>query len=120
MHYSNDGQPMIDEEAEHLLNRLKTTRIPNALQSKNIFLYKVNWTPNGINRRDHAEYISQFNEDFYNAIKQQIDNCVKSRIMSVSDPLQHEILEHAIQCKTYVTKFHGRTDVLDQVKFFFF
>jgi Cdc6-like AAA superfamily ATPase len=30
--------------------------------------------------------------------------------------LQHEILEHAIQCKTYVEKFHGRTDVLNKVK----
>ena len=35
--------------------------------------------------------------------------------MIVSNPLQHEILEHAIQCKTYVAKFHGRTDVLDKV-----
>ncbi|CAF3919171.1 unnamed protein product, partial [Adineta steineri] len=29
--------------------------------------------------------------------------------------LQHEVLEHAIQCKTYVAKFHGRTDVLDKL-----
>jgi len=116
LHYSNDGQPIIDQEAEHLLTRLKNTRIPNVLQSNNIFSYKVRWTSDGINRRDHAEYIAQFNDDFYRAIKQQIDCCVKSRIMIISDPLQHEILEHAIQCKTYVAKFHGRTDVLDKVR----
>ncbi len=115
LNYSNDGKPLIDQEAESLLNRLKNIRIPNALQSNNIFSYKVHWTSNGINRHDHAEYITQFNDQFYNAIKQQIDCCVKSRILIVSDPLQHEILEHAIQCKTYVEKFHGRTDVLDKV-----
>lgn len=112
---SNDDQPMIDHEAEQLLTRLKTTRIPNVLESKNIFSYKVPWTSNGINRHDHADYIRQFNEDFYNAIQEQIDSCVKSRIMIVSDPLRHEVMEHAIQCKTYVAKFHGRTDVLDKV-----
>ncbi|CAF4641417.1 unnamed protein product [Rotaria sp. Silwood2] len=116
LHYSNDGKPIIDHEAEQLLNRLKYTRIPNALQSNNIYSYKVHWKPDGINRRDHIEYIAQFNDDFYNAIKQQIDCCVKSRIMIVSDPLQHEILEHAIQCKTYVAKFHGRADVLDKLE----
>ncbi|CAF4640102.1 unnamed protein product [Rotaria socialis] len=113
---SNDDEPIIDQEAEQLLTRLKYTRIPNALQSNNIFSYKVHWTPKGINRHDHAEYIAKFNEDFYNAIIQQIDSCVKSRIMIVSDPLHHEILEHAIQCKTYVAKFHGRTDVLNKLE----
>ncbi|CAF4169547.1 unnamed protein product, partial [Rotaria magnacalcarata] len=105
---------IIDQEAEQLLTRLKHTRIPDVLQSNNIYSYKVHWTPKGINRRDHAEYIAKFNEDFYNAIIQQIDSCAKARIMIVSDPLHHEILEHAIQCKTYVAKFHGRTDVLDK------
>ena len=114
---SADGQPVIDEEAERLLNRLKKQRIPNALQSKNIFSYRVPWTSNGINRHDHGQYIAKFNDDFYKAIKEQIDTCVQSRVMRVSDPLQHEILEHAIQCKTYVAKFHGRTDVLDKVKY---
>ena len=100
---------------EHLLNRLKSQRIPNVLQSKNIHSYHVQWTSDGINRRDHSNYIAQFNEDFCNAIKEQIDNCVQSRVTKVSDPLKHEILEHAIQCKTYVNKFHGRTDVLKKV-----
>ncbi|CAF1120923.1 unnamed protein product [Rotaria magnacalcarata] len=116
VNYSNDGEPIIDQEAEQLLTRLKHTRIPDVLQSNNIYSYKVHWTPKGINRRDHAEYIAKFNEDFYNAIIQQIDSCAKARIMIVSDPLHHEILEHAIQCKTYVAKFHGRTDVLDKLE----
>ncbi|CAF2915701.1 unnamed protein product [Rotaria sp. Silwood2] len=116
MQYSNDGQPKLDSEAESLLNNLKYKRIPSVLQSSNIYSYKVHWTPMGINRKDHAEYITRFNDDFYNAIKQQIDQCIQSRILIGSDPLQHEILEHAIQCKTYVAKFHGRTDVLSRLK----
>ncbi|CAF1109654.1 unnamed protein product [Adineta steineri] len=69
----------------------------------------------GINRDDHSQHIEQFNNDFYNAIQQQIDQCVQSRIIPISDPLHHEILEHAIECKTYVAKFHGRTDILNSV-----
>ena len=115
MKSSDTGELVIDSEAETLLNRLKQTRIPNALQSQNIFSYRVHWKSDGINRRDHAEYISQFNQDFHHAIQQQIDHCVQSNAMIVSDPLQNEIMEHAIQCKTYLAKFHGRTDVIDKV-----
>ncbi|CAF4093250.1 unnamed protein product, partial [Adineta steineri] len=82
----------------------------------NIYKYKIHWTSKGINRDDHIQHIEQFNNDFYNAIQQQIDQCVQSRIMPISDPLHHEILEHAIQCKTYVAKFHGRTDILNSLK----
>ena len=112
---SAEGHPVIDREAESLLNRLKHKRIPNALDPDNIYSYKVRWTPNGINRVDHAEYISQFHADFEAAIRKQIDHCVRSNAMIVFDPLQHEILEHAIQCKTYISKFHGRTDVIHKV-----
>lgn len=118
LQYSNDGTPIVDDEVEKLLNRLKYTRIPNVLQPKNMYRYKIRWTPKGINRDDHAQHILQFNNDFYNAIQQQIDQCVQSRVMPVSDPLHHEILEHAIQCKTYADKFHGRTDILNKVKYY--
>lgn len=111
------GESVIDSEAETLLNRLKNVRIPKKLQSKNIFSYRVRWKPDGINRRDHADYISQFNEDFHRAIQEQIDHCIRSNPMVVSDPVQHEVLEHAIQCKTYLSKFHGRIDVMDKVRF---
>ncbi len=105
----------IDQEAERLLDRLKNTRIPDILKSENIYKYKVHWSPNGINRQNHAEYIEQFNNDFYKAMKEQIDLCAQSRYTIGSDSLQHEVLEHAIQCKTYITKFHGRSDVLSKV-----
>jgi len=109
------SKSIIDEDAEKLLNRLKTIRIPAVLKSENIFKYKVNWSSHGINRQDHSEYIEKFNQDFYKAIKEQIDRCVQLRFTIGSNSLQHEVLEHAIQCKTYVTKFHGRTDVLSKV-----
>lgn len=106
---------IVDEEAEKLLDRLKNRRLPEVLNNKNIFKYKVQWSKNGITRQDHAEYIEKFNNDFYQAMKDQIDQCVQSRFQIGSDSLQHEVLEHAIQCKTYIAKFHGRTDVLSKV-----
>ena len=99
-----------------LLNNLKYSRIPKKLQSSNIFSYKVHWTSNGINRDDHNAYLTRFNEDFYYAIKQQIDQCIQSRILININPSEHEIIEHAIQCKTHLRKFHGRIDILDRVK----
>jgi CRISPR/Cas system CSM-associated protein Csm3 (group 7 of RAMP superfamily) len=113
--HGEDEQSVVDQEAEKLLDRLKNTRIPAVLKSENIFKYKVHWSSNGITRQNHSEYIEQFNNDFYTAMKQQIDRCIQSRLTTDSDHLQHEVLEHAIQCKTYVTKFHGRNDVLSKV-----
>ncbi|CAF0861282.1 unnamed protein product [Rotaria sordida] len=106
----------IDQEAKKLLDRLKNIRIPSILKSQNIFKYKVHWSSNGINGQDHSKYIEQFNNDFYTSIKEQIDHCVQSRYTIGSDSLQHEILEHAIQCKTHIRKFHGRIDVLSKLE----
>ena len=106
---------VVDEDAENLLNRLKSVRIPGALRSDNIFKYRVRWSQNGITRQNHTEYLQEFNDDFHTAMTQQIDRCVQSRLIITSDSLQHEVLEHAIQCQTYVTKFHGRIDVLEKV-----
>jgi hypothetical protein len=110
------SQTDIDQEAEMLLDRLKErTRDRFVLKSQNIFEYKVHWSSNGITRQHHSEYIDQFNNNFYTAMTEQIDQCVKSRYIKGSDSLEHEVLEHAIQCKTYVAKFHGRSDVLSKV-----
>ncbi|CAF0992020.1 unnamed protein product [Adineta ricciae] len=106
----------IDEDAEKLLERLKTVRIPNALKSSNIYKYQVRWSPDGITRQRHSEYLEQFNDDFYRSMKEQIDRCAQARLKIAPDELQHEVLEHAIQCKTYVSKFHGRTDVLSKLE----
>ncbi|UJR18077.1 hypothetical protein I4U23_004977 [Adineta vaga] len=113
---TNDGKVLIDNEAESLLNRLKFIRIPNSLESNQIYSYKVPWTSNGINRTDHSDYINKFNEDFYNSIQQQIDHCLQTSLVNNLNVLQREILEHAIQCKTYVKKFHSRTDILDKLE----
>lgn len=113
---SADEKATIDHEAEKLLDRLKQTRIPNSLRSENIYKYRVRWSPKGINRKDHIEYIQAFNADFHRAIKDQIDRCVEAKFSVGINSLHHEVLEHAIQCKTYVSKFHGRIDVLSEVK----
>ncbi|UJR34569.1 hypothetical protein I4U23_027345 [Adineta vaga] len=86
LQYSNDGISMIDNEVEKLLNNLKYSRIPNVLQSENIYKYKIPWSSKGINRDDHAEHILQFNKDFYNAIQQQIDQCIQSRVIPITTP----------------------------------
>ena len=108
---------VLDDDAEGLLNRLKTVRIPGSLRSENIFKYRVRWSTKGITRENHVEYLEEFNNDFHQAMMKQIDRCVQSRLIMASDSLQHEVLEHAIQCRTYVTKFHGRIDVLEKVRF---
>ena len=112
---ASDQPLVVDQEAEKLLERLKTSRVPSALQASNIFKYEVRWSPAGIDRQHHAEYIETFNNDFYTAMKAQIDRCAQLRATITPTSLQQEVLEHAIQCKTYVSKFHGRSDVLKHV-----
>jgi hypothetical protein len=41
LQYLNDGTPIVNDEVEKLLNRLKYTRITNVLQSKNMYRYKI-------------------------------------------------------------------------------
>ena len=110
-----DHALVVDQEAVKLLDRLKNSRVPSALQASNIFKYEVRWSSAGIDRQHHAEYIEKFNNDFYTAMKAQIDRCAQSRATIAPTSLQQEVLEHAIQCKTYVSKFHGRSDVLSHV-----
>jgi hypothetical protein len=111
-----NGRPAtIDDEANQLLDRLKNDRLPAALTSANIFKYNVHWSSNGIDRKMHATYIEQFNNDVYQAVKKQIDQCVQSRALFENDGLHHEVVEHAVQCRAYTSKFHGRADILAQV-----
>lgn len=116
MTQTKDKQWIIDSDAESLLNRLKTKRIPDVLQSDNIYQYSVPWNSKGITQETHSEYIAKFNNDFYEAVKKQIDDCIRSNSMLLSNPLHREILEHAIQCKNYIKKFHGQKHIIDRVR----
>jgi hypothetical protein len=67
---------------------------------------------------NRKEYLAKFQDDFFVAIKRQIDyHMEKARI---KDILYDEILEHSIQCKMFNKRYCPRVDILTKVKLAFF
>jgi hypothetical protein len=82
---------------------------------------KVHWDPRqGISRETHKEYLEEFGKLFHNSVQQLIDrNATKPHFLDnfqIKDKkLLQEILEHANFCNEIVDKFHGRSDLIEQV-----
>ena len=67
----------------------------------------------GISKITHSDYLNEFGNTFYEQLKR------KSEIVNLSDEdlrVLQEVLDHANFCNETVEKFHGRQDLLDQVK----
>ena len=75
----------------------------------------------GISKITHSDYLNEFGNTFYEQLKRLIDlnQNQKSEIVNLSDEdlrVLQEVLDHANFCNETVEKFHGRQDLLDQVK----
>ena len=69
----------------------------------------------------HLEYIEKFAATFYEQVKRLIDKNqqVKSEFSDLKEDeltLIQEVLEHAYFCNETAEKFHGRQDLLLEVK----
>ncbi|CAF4038756.1 unnamed protein product [Rotaria magnacalcarata] len=100
-----------DEETQKLLDDTKTL-IRDALLPENVFAYRVNWK----DETNKNVYLTKFQEDFYNVLKNQIDyHMTQTR---PKDKLYEEVLEHSIQCKMLDERYCSRDDILEKVKTF--
>ncbi len=96
-----DSSP--DEEAQTLLQNLKTEFLPSATSSDSIHRYNVPWTANGIDPDypPHAEYLEDFCQTFRKGIIDLIDRGLAKRSAAadaVQKQLYTEILQHATFC----------------------
>ncbi|CAF1143580.1 unnamed protein product, partial [Didymodactylos carnosus] len=107
----------LEQEPKQLLDELKKV-LQTTLDPSNIKIFKVKWA----NLKNRENYLQYFADEFYATLKTQIDqyllqpqNQVKQ---SLTDSLDAEILEHAIECKTLVSRFYERNDILEKIKHF--
>ncbi len=108
-------QRSIDEESQLLLEEMKT-KISTNLGDSNMFHFSVPWSDdNGVNDRDHSEYLAEFCSTFEEAVLKLIEKGVWSEKRSSSNVLYSEVLEHAHQCVAKCTRFHGRDDILSSI-----
>jgi hypothetical protein len=112
----------VDTDAENLLNSLKTDKIAKYLPESNMHKFKVKWDPNGgVTRKTHPDYMEEFGETFFKAVKELIDQNARQpyyldNFDTKDKQLLQEIVEHANFCNECVEKFHGRIDLLDRVR----
>ena len=75
----------------------------------------------GVSLVAHKEYIEKFGQTFYDGVKKLIDKNARKpyfldKFSDADRALFQEILEHAKFSSECVEKFHGRVDLLDQVR----
>ena len=84
----------------------------------------MKWDPqNGISKVTHKDYLEKFGLLFYNSVKELIDrNASKPNFLDnfkLKDRvLMQEVLDHATFCVELIEKFHGRNDLIQNVRFF--
>ena len=111
----------IDSEAQELLNKLRDEEIPNSLTKENIIDFTTTWNDNeGINEKDHEEYLREFCMEFERSILDLIERGVRKASMASVSKVYSEVLEHSHQCLQKVERFHGREDELEHVKNYIF
>ena len=77
------AEKSLDEEANELLNRLKTEKIQSILEN-NVSSYSVNWSA-GVGISDdahhveHATYLSDLCKDVYTNLTKMIDDGIAER-----------------------------------------
>ncbi|CAF3603595.1 unnamed protein product [Rotaria sordida] len=101
-----------DEHGELVLTDLKTF-IETELGPNNIFTYRIKWT----DESSRMKYLADFKDDFYNAIKNQIDYHMKQT--RTKDSLYDEVVEHAIQCRMLNERYFPRDNILTQASTWF-
>ncbi|CAF1109225.1 unnamed protein product [Adineta steineri] len=99
----SESQKLLDD-IKHLLNQ--------TIHSSDIYTYRLRWK----DEHDRTKYLSQFFNDFYDAIKTQIDFHMKIFENKQENQLYNQILEHAIQCNLLVQRFFPRPDIFQQIK----
>ncbi len=77
-------------------------------------LSQVHW--NDIKQR--TEYFSRFFDEFFAAIKSQIDFHMEQYQIkqTKTSVLYDQVLEHAIQCNMLTQRYFPRQDILEQVR----
>ncbi|XP_045162803.2 NACHT and WD repeat domain-containing protein 2-like [Mercenaria mercenaria] len=107
----------LDSEAQTILSRLRDEKIVEKLHDTNISRNTVKWSEkDGINREDHDSYLRTFKDSFFNSMVDKIDKAVKKQRSLIMDELYIEVLQHLNMANERCSMFHGREDILIDIK----
>ncbi|CAF1533025.1 unnamed protein product, partial [Rotaria sordida] len=99
------------DETKKLLEKIKNL-LHQSIDSSDIYTYRIRWN----DENNRIKYFSQVFEDFYHAIKSQIDFHLIKYEKQQKNFLYNQILEHAIQCNLLTQRYFPRQDILEQIK----
>ena len=100
---------------------MKEVDLPNVLAEKNINVYNVKWSAQGIDpkqEQSHNQYIKNLCQDFYSVLTTMIENGIseKQSEESNNEEILDEVFQHGIFCQKKCKSFHGRKPFLENIK----
>ncbi|CAF1291712.1 unnamed protein product [Adineta ricciae] len=98
-------------EIQQLLKNVKTD-LHQALDPSDVYTYQVRWKDDS----DRTKYLNRFFEEFYQAVKAQVDLHLKIYERKRDDKLYNQVLEHAIQSNLLAERFFPRPEIFEQIK----
>ena len=115
------GKDVTDEEAQQHLNTLREVDLPKVLPEKNINVYNVKWSSQGIDPQHepaHDQYIKNLCQDFYSVLMGMIENGISEKRSKESnhEKIFDEVFQHGTFCQKKCKSFHGRKPFLEDIK----
>ena len=102
-------EKQVDAEAQNMLHKLKTISLPKEVKSEDTKSFDISWSNNnGINERDHLQYLLELCGAFYDMLKRQIQDCLAKMDDLTKDPRVLEVLQHSSVCENRCAVFSGR------------
>eukprot|EP00047_Mylnosiga_fluctuans_P019195 m.80006 g.80006 ORF g.80006 m.80006 type:complete len:2206 (-) comp8022_c1_seq1:60-6677(-) len=111
------GTNTVDPDAKRLLDTLRNTEVPAAMNPKNVHEYDVEFAPGvGIDPANskHAAYIKKLVDDFEKVLVASISASLERQ--AKLGPLHEEIMQHLIFARDLVSRFGGRTALLNKIR----
>ena len=116
-----DENLKLDEEAQQLLDELKTVKVPSTLGKERISSYTVPWKNQPLEESDdseHLKYLEEFADKFIDDMKKLIQQKLEDdmdQAVYMKD-LYHEVLHHAKFAYIKSIIFCGREESLKNIK----
>ena len=106
----------VDEDAQHLLQKLKQETLAIAFNQSNIHKFSIPWSSGGVdhNVNEHRKYLDGLCKQVYSDVKRLVDKALVTKESKITE-LHREILHHASFCLSKCESFCGREELLSQI-----
>ncbi|KAH8870836.1 NACHT domain- and WD repeat-containing protein 1 [Schistosoma japonicum] len=106
----------LDEIRFEQITDLRNITLAAVLKENNIRTYDIPWNAIQNDGIERALYLRKFCMDFESKTISLIDKAVSEMSNFENDALYVEVLQHLSQCNEFIKEFHGRDNILKDVK----